>query len=354
MLYSLVKAAELAKCEPENLLVAGSAGDISLCIRVPEGVEVLSVDTSILPGGRYGELSVYDFTTSEKFSRAVYLSCIVFDIDILFLDPAVCGSIIAFGQAEISSFPKGGKRDLSFKLTEVFPGAYISDSLIHPTLPHRFVTYLQGNLNDYPWGGVIGKLIGNPKAIRLDIENIFITSEHLDKYLDVSSPVASSSRSSGLKFRSHKLTALFAASNKWKHRGPRPGSGKAKFDDFSRREILVDLLKSFGGRRELAKSGAAIVRPLFARNGGSEILGVAEDSYVTPQLLALDKASEVWALAHLQGEPEKHVIEQALSDAFKTHNVEASKNLDRTAAAIIRPEWAEDGRQTNQPKPRSR
>lgn len=113
------------------------------------------------------------------------------------------------------------------------------------------------------------------------------------------------------------------------------------------------------GRGVLASFAASIVRPQFARTGGKSVVEITDDTYQTPELRSLERASNVWSI--VEGVvvnrhdpltyPNAEQIKRELLDAFADNGiVRPSDYLRKNSASVIRPEWAEDGRHYNQPK----
>lgn len=369
-LCSLAEAAKIAGCSSVELLRSAARDVLRLCVRVPSGIAVLSVDMSVLPGGRYEKASLLTLVRAGVENSPVTAASIVKDISLLFLDGTSCQEIGAFGNATRSIFPSGGVFDASFNITEVFPIEYLSRFAEYPPSSRRFVTYVDGRIGDYPGGATIG----NPSSIRLDDQTVLVTRADLEKYIDGRVATDKLRPRNKNPHTSEKLIALRAAAAIWRHEGPPPGQAKSIYDKFNSDIVLPRIDASFKeieasvmkkdmrqakGRGVLANFAASIVRPKFARTGGKSLVEITDDTYQTPELRSLERASNVWSIVEGAAVnrhdpltyPNADQIKRELLDAFADNGiVRPSDYLRKNGASVIRPEWAEDGRHYNQPK----
>lgn len=83
-LCSLAEAAKIAGCSSVELLRSAARDVLRLCVRVPSGIAVLSVDMSVLPGGRYEKASLLTLVRAGVENSPVTAASIVKDISLLF------------------------------------------------------------------------------------------------------------------------------------------------------------------------------------------------------------------------------------------------------------------------------
>lgn len=153
------------------------------------------------------------------------------------------------------------------------------------------------------------------------------------------------------RYVSQKLMALRQAAVAWqKAYGGKNTTeiSQREADEFNRKSIIPSLRKAFGGRSALTEAAASMVRPVWARDKRSTRFPHTD---ITVELYALYEAQRLWHKATLDRSswPSNAEVIDVFMSVLGKFGVDASQNVKDCAAAILRPEDAEDGRHTKQP-----
>lgn len=320
--YELVEAAHLARCTETVLLESAAAGNIKLCIRTPQseyGIELLPYDTK-----------------KERKGTTFYPPVL------LVLNPEYCIPILSAHKTRQSKFKKAYMlgRD---GLTLLLPGRANLDI---------------ENENSYEWRAFRE---GELYPIEIKQEDILVPKDEL-KYFMLENPTQIDELSPDDIFKPESYTSdkLINLDRAARHFWGQIYSENEEYPANEGKDGVEDWLVNYYNfsRTSLAKAGATIIRPEYAKAKGVKPLRseqIKRQSYMTDEFqLLVEVSKRAWENADfndMETCPKQECVETLLKDAWlrKGKGI-LSDHLARAGASIIRPEKARNGRPTSDSK----